>query len=77
MAATLVLVPWALSETPSDPNHPRAEDTRLAQQPLAGLGGGVTIREVTQATPFSMVALTGDDLTGISARVRAKRPDGS
>lgn len=77
MTATLVVVPWALSETPRDPAHPRAEDTRLAQQPLAGVGGGVTIREVSQPTPFSMVALTGDDLTGTSAKVRAKRLNGS
>jgi uncharacterized protein with LGFP repeats len=61
----------------ASPHRPTAADTQLAQQPLTGVGGGVTVREVSQATPFSMVALTGSDLTGTSARVRAKRPDGS
>ena len=60
-----------------DKDGPSAADTVLSQQPLTGLGGGQTIREISQATPFSMVALTGTDLTGTSARVRAKRPDGS
>ncbi|EUA68293.1 N-acetylmuramoyl-L-alanine amidase family protein [Mycobacterium xenopi 4042] len=55
----------------------RPASTHLTQQPLVGLGGGVTVREITQSTPFSMVALTGGDLTGTSARVRAKHADGS
>ncbi len=60
------------------PDGPKAADTVLSQQPLTGVGGGVTVREISQPTPFSMVALTGGtDLTGTSARVRAKRPDGS
>ena len=50
---------------------------QLAQQPLSRLGGGETVREIHQDTPFSMVALTADDLTGTSARVRAKKSDGS
>ena len=54
-----------------------ASAPQLAQQPLTGLGGGETIREIHQDTPFSMVALTAADLTGTSARVRAKKPDGS
>jgi uncharacterized protein with LGFP repeats len=41
------------------------------------VGPGVTVREVSQATPFSLVALTAADLTGTTAQVRAKRPDGS
>lgn len=41
-----------------------------------GLGGGVTVRELTQDVSFSLVAMTGD-LTGTSARVRAQRTDGS
>lgn len=60
----------------SAPPAPPARGTQLVEQPLIGLGGGVTVREVTQDTPFSLVALTGD-LTGTSTRVRAKRPDGS
>ena len=55
----------------------RADAPQLAQQPLTGLGGGETIREIHQNTPFSMVALTAEDLTGTSARVRAKKPDGT
>jgi uncharacterized protein with LGFP repeats len=55
----------------------QAAGTRFALRPLIGLGGGVTVREITQATAFSMVALTGANLTGTAARVRAKHPDGS
>ncbi len=55
----------------------RAEDTVLVQQPLAGVGGGETIREISQDAPFSMVALTGSDLTGTTAKIRAKQADGS
>ncbi|MGZ6779933.1 MAG: N-acetylmuramoyl-L-alanine amidase, partial [Mycobacterium sp.] len=50
---------------------------QLAQQPLTGIGSGETIREIHQDTPFSLVALTAADLSGTSARVRAKKPDGS
>lgn len=78
IAATAVILPWAIKGAPdSQPSRPSAEDTQLNQQPLAGMGGGVTIREISQPTPFSMVALTGSDLTGTSARVRAKKSDGS
>ena len=63
--------PASTNLTPQRRRHPARAAT------LTGLGGGETIREVSQATPFSMVALTGSDLTGTSARVRAKRPDGS
>jgi uncharacterized protein with LGFP repeats len=79
IAATVVILPWAIEGMPGDGHTkvPQADDTRLVQQPLTGLGGGATVREVTQATPFSMVALTGGDLTGTSARVRAKHADGS
>jgi uncharacterized protein with LGFP repeats len=76
IAATVVILPWASAPGNRD-ESPRSGDTQLRQQPLIGLGGGVTVREITQRTPFSMVALTGGDLTGTSARVRAKRADGS
>ena len=76
IAATAVIVPSATSPTPDGP-APRAGDVQLSQQPLVGLRGGVTVREVTSAQSFSMVALTGGDLTGTSARVRAKRADGT
>ena len=77
IAATAVILPWAVGGLPGEDHPPRADDTRLAAQPLAGLGGGETIREISQATPFSMVALTGGDLSGTTAKVRAKRADGS
>src|SRR6202042_2121699 len=75
IAATVVILPWAASEHREQPV--RHGDTHLAQQPLIGLGGGVTVREISQATSFSMVALTGGDLTGTSARIRARHADGS
>ncbi|GFG73675.1 hypothetical protein MBOT_10400 [Mycobacterium botniense] len=78
IAATVVTLLWA-----SDPVPPHRDETtavgrtQLREHPLAGLGGGDTIREISQRTPFSMVALTGDDLTGTFVRVRAKHADGS
>lgn len=72
------MVPLALGgHWPSRHDTPRAEDTVLTQRPLAGVGGGETIREISQPTPFSMVAVTGSDLEGTSARLRARRADGS
>ena len=76
-AATVVIVSWIVDPTRENaPAPPPARDTQLAEHPLVGLGGGVTVRELTQGAPFSLVALTGD-LTGASTRVRAKRSDGS
>ena len=79
VAATVVILPWALNGAPgpAGDERPRAEDTVLNEQALADVGGGETVREVSQDTPFSMIALTGTDLGGTSARVRAKRADGS
>ena len=79
LAATVVVVPWAINGVPgsSRQHGPVAEETVLSQQPLAGIGGGETVRELRQDKPFSMVALTGTDLTETSTRVRAKRADGS
>jgi len=78
IAATVVIVSAVADATHDRGVHdpPPAHDTQLTEQPLVGLGGGVTVREVTQDKPFSLVALTGD-LAGTSARVRAKRPDGA
>ena len=78
IAATVVIVSWVGEATHDRGTFepPRAPETQLTEQPLIGLGGGVTVREITQDTPFSLVALTGD-LAGTSTRVRAKRPDGS
>jgi uncharacterized protein with LGFP repeats len=78
IAATIVILPWAIDGLPSnDTESTSIPAPQLAEQPLAGVGGGETIREIHQATPFSMVALTADDLSGTSARVRAKKSDGS
>lgn len=75
IAATVVMVPLALN---GSVRHDRvADDVVMVQQPMAGLGGGETVREISQDRPFSMVALTGTDLTGTTARVRARTPDGS
>jgi uncharacterized protein with LGFP repeats len=78
IAATVVIVSAVADATHDRGVHdpPSAHDTQLTVQPLIGLGGGVTVREVTQDKPFSLVALTGD-LAGTSTRVRAKRPGGS
>ncbi len=78
ITATVVILPCALTSAPARHVRPPASDaTRVTEKPLTGLGGGTTIREVSQSTPFSMVAVTGGDLTGTSARVRAQRADGS
>ena len=75
IAGTVVILPWALPSTPFDEDRrPLAEQTQLTQQPLTGLGGGETIREIHQDTPFSLVALTAADLSETSAKVRAKSP---
>ncbi|MFV0494924.1 N-acetylmuramoyl-L-alanine amidase [Mycobacterium sp.] len=73
-----VVVSWCALGGTADSTQPDAQpgETRIAERALVGLGGGETVRELTQPTPFSMVAFTGD-LAGTSSRVRAKRPDGS
>ncbi|MCV7283599.1 LGFP repeat-containing protein [Mycolicibacterium flavescens] len=77
LAATLVLLPMAVYGLPGeDTGAPAADAPQVTEQPLT-VGGGETIRELHQDTPFSMVALTAQDLTGTSARVRAKKADGS
>ena len=77
--ASVVVAPWAVNGLPSLNRHYAAvaDDTVLVQQPLAGVGGGETVREITQDSAFAMVALTGTDLRGTTARIRAKKPDGS
>ncbi len=75
IAATAVILPWAIDRA-ADSQPPRAGDVHIDQRPLIGLTGGVTVREVSSSQPFSMVALTGG-LTGTTARMRAKRDDGS
>ncbi|PJK21495.1 cold-shock protein, partial [Mycobacterium goodii] len=77
IAATVIVVPWTLSGAGEEPHHPAADAPALTQQPLDNLGGGETVREIHQDEPFSMVALTAQDLEGTSARIRAKKADGS
>jgi uncharacterized protein with LGFP repeats len=78
IAATAVILPWAINGLPGEGDKPPTiQAPQLAQQPLTGLGGGETIRQVHQDTPFSMVALTAEDLKGTTARIRAKKADGS
>jgi uncharacterized protein with LGFP repeats len=77
LAATVVLLPWTLSGVPGDDHRPAADNPQVTQQPLANLAGGETIREIHQETPFSIVALTSEDLTGTTAQVRAQKNDGS
>jgi uncharacterized protein with LGFP repeats len=77
IAATAVVLPMAIFGIPGVDDDPPPAAPQLVQQPLTGLGGGETIREIHQDTPFSLVALTAEDLTGTSARVRAKRADGT
>ena len=72
------MLPWAVNGLPGERDERRPTDTpQFAQQPLTGLGGGETVREVHQDTPFSLVALTAQNLAGTTARIRAKQPDGS
>lgn len=77
VAATVVALPWAIDGLPHDPVTPAPSAPQLHEQPLVGVGGGETVREIHQDTPFSMVALTASDFTGTSARVRAQRANGS
>lgn len=77
LAATVVLLPWPVSGVPDSDPSPPPSAPQVAQQPLTDLGGGETIRELHQDTPFSMVALTAEDFGGAAARVRAKKNDGS
>ncbi|HME16515.1 MAG TPA: cold-shock protein, partial [Mycobacterium sp.] len=60
VVATVVILPWAadpaMGHRDQRQQAARPGDTHLAQQPLVGLGGGVTVREISQTTPFSMVA---------------------
>ncbi|UBV22051.1 cold-shock protein, partial [Mycolicibacterium fortuitum] len=78
LAATVVIVPWAISGSDSsEQHHAESAAPLLTQQPLDNLAVGESIREIHQDTPFSMVALTSPDLRGTSARVRARKDDGS
>ena len=78
VAATAVLLPLGGNGAPgASTNTPVATTPLIVERPLTGVGGGQTVRELHQDTPFAMVALTADDLSGTSARVRAKRGDRS
>lgn len=74
--ATVLLLPWAVNGLDPAP-APRVDPLLLVEKRLDGIGGGETIRDVTQEHPFSMVALTSNDLTATSVRVRAQKADGT
>ncbi|OFJ53930.1 cold-shock protein [Mycolicibacterium grossiae] len=75
--ASVVMLPMALDGLPDGTSDREVDPLILVEKPLDGVGGGETVRDVTQDTPFSVVALTGTDMTGTSAKVRAKEADGS
>jgi len=81
VAVTAMALPWAIHGLPDGLPHHTAAPTpsapQLIERPLVGVGGGDTVREIHQDTPFSMVALTATDFAGTSARVRAQRANGS
>jgi uncharacterized protein with LGFP repeats len=78
VAATAVVLPLALYGLPGGPaKTPVATTPLIVERPLDAIGSGETVRELHQDTPFAMVALTADDLSGTSTRVRAKKADGS
>ncbi len=78
VAATAVILPLAIYGTPGEPlETPVATTPLIVERPLTGIGGGETVRELHQDNPFALVALTADDLRGTTARVRAKKADGS
>ncbi|MGP4056342.1 N-acetylmuramoyl-L-alanine amidase [Mycobacterium sp. 4D054] len=77
LAATVVLLPLAIAGVPDSGDSPSTAAPQVVEQPLADLGGGETIREVHQDTPFSMVALTSQDFGGTTVRLRARKDDGS
>ena len=59
---TVAILPWAVSGLPGDDASAHNSATAITQQPLRDLGTGETIREIRQDTPFSLVALTAEDL---------------
>lgn len=78
LAATVVIVPWAIAGPDSGEQSDQSSAApQLTQQPLDNLAVGESIREIHQDSPFSMVALTSPDLRGTTARVRARKDDGS
>lgn len=73
------MLPWAINGVPTEEptaESPLAAAPLIVERPLI-VGGGETIRDVRQDTPFSLVALTAADLSGTEARVRAAKADGS
>ncbi|MFC9994555.1 N-acetylmuramoyl-L-alanine amidase [Nocardia sp. NPDC127526] len=79
--------PEPIDETPAGAPQPAApEITGDPRTPALAPGAvphelaskvGPQVKELTRDTPFSMVALTAQDMAGTTALIRAKRPDGS
>ncbi|WP_067532146.1 N-acetylmuramoyl-L-alanine amidase [Nocardia crassostreae] len=65
----------ALPEITGDPRTPALAPGAVPHELAAKVGPQV--KELTRDTPFSMVALTAQDMAGTTALIRAKRPDGS
>lgn len=77
-AASVLLLPWAINGVPPEtPSRDSLATTPLIVERPLTVGGGETVRDIRQDTPFSMVALTATDLSGTSARFRAQKGDGS
>lgn len=79
--ATVLILPWAIDSGTPRPAHPAPRIApavvKLNQQVLPAVTDGDNVREITQDEPFSMVALTGADLSGTATRIRARRANGS
>ncbi|WP_084535307.1 N-acetylmuramoyl-L-alanine amidase [Nocardia yamanashiensis] len=73
--------PEAPAETPAaaqlegDPNTPALAPGAVPGDLIDQVGAQV--KELTRDTPFSMVALTADNLAGTSSKIRAQRADGT
>ncbi|WP_051132711.1 N-acetylmuramoyl-L-alanine amidase [Nocardia paucivorans] len=59
----------------ADPHAPAPPPA--AVPPELGNDVGAHVKELTQETPFSVVALTAEDLTNTTALIRARQPDGT
>lgn len=59
----------------ADPNAPAQAPEVIPPELMNDVGAHV--KELTQDTPFSVVALTAEDLTNTTAVIRARQPDGT
>lgn len=59
----------------ADPNAPAQAPDVVPPELMSEVGAHV--KEITRDTPFSVVALTAEDLTHTTAMIRARQPDGT